>query len=94
MQSMHPINCGSCTVSDMARVHARHVSCVDGRHGMQSSEAIKPGRRRMSKSVLHWQKKLARSDRPAYLLMAELIAEDVRSGRLVARDRLPSLSPA
>lgn len=39
-----------------------------------------------------WAKTLATaSGRPAYLLIADLIAEDVDSGRLQARDRLPTL---
>jgi DNA-binding transcriptional MocR family regulator len=45
----------------------------------------------MNKTTQHWTKKLARSDRPAYLLLADLIAEDIRAGRLTARDRLPTL---
>ena len=45
----------------------------------------------MNKTPTHWLKKLQKSDKPAYLLMADLIAEDIRSGRLVARDRLPTL---
>jgi DNA-binding transcriptional MocR family regulator len=45
----------------------------------------------MTKTTQHWRKRLAASDRPAYLLIADLIAEDVRDGRLSARDRLPTL---
>jgi DNA-binding transcriptional MocR family regulator len=45
----------------------------------------------MSKSFAHWVKKIETSEQPAYLLLPELIAQDVRSGRLVARDRLPTL---
>lgn len=45
----------------------------------------------MSPLPAHWRRRLQQPDRPAYLLLAELIAEDVRSGRLVARDRLPTL---
>jgi DNA-binding transcriptional MocR family regulator len=45
----------------------------------------------MNKTPGHWIKKLHRSDKPAYLAMADLIAEDIRTGRLVARDRLPTL---
>lgn len=45
----------------------------------------------MNKTPAHWIKKLHKSDKPAYLLMADLIADDVRTGRLVARDRLPTL---
>lgn len=43
------------------------------------------------KLVPHWQRRLEGSDRPAYLLIADLIAEDLRSGRLSARERLPTL---
>ena len=38
-----------------------------------------------------WQKRLEASDKPAYLLLADLIAEDIRTGRLGARDKLPTL---
>ncbi|MDM0014481.1 PLP-dependent aminotransferase family protein [Variovorax sp. J22P168] len=39
----------------------------------------------------HWHKRLDGSDKPAYLLLADLIADDIRTGRLVARDKLPTL---
>src|ERR1700709_1900439 len=39
----------------------------------------------------HWLRRIEIGDRPAYLLIAELIAEDVRTGRLTARERLPNL---
>lgn len=39
----------------------------------------------------HWRKQLRTSAKPAYLLLADLIAEDIRSGRLSVRDRLPTL---
>lgn len=45
----------------------------------------------MNRGIQHWAKKLEKSPKPAYLLLADLIAEDVRTGRLVARDRLPTL---
>lgn len=45
----------------------------------------------MNTPTLQWQKKLGASDRPAYLLLADLIADDIRTGRLTARDRLPTL---
>jgi DNA-binding transcriptional MocR family regulator len=45
----------------------------------------------VNKLSAHWLRRLEADDRPAYLLIAELIAEDVRTGRLVARDRLPTL---
>lgn len=45
----------------------------------------------MPKTLQHWRKRLDASERPAYLLIADLIAEDVREGRLGARDRLPTL---
>ena len=39
--------------------------------------------------MIDWVPDLTRSDKPRYLAIAELIGEDVRSGRLVAGDRLP-----
>jgi DNA-binding transcriptional MocR family regulator len=39
----------------------------------------------------HWQRRLEAADRPAYLLIADLIADDLKSGRLSPRDRLPTL---
>lgn len=39
----------------------------------------------------HWQRRIESSDRPAYLLIADLIADDLKSGRLAPRDRLPTL---
>ncbi|MEC5385775.1 PLP-dependent aminotransferase family protein [Uliginosibacterium sp. H3] len=39
----------------------------------------------------HWIKQLAEATKPAYLLIADLIAEDVRTGRLTVRDQLPTL---
>lgn len=39
----------------------------------------------------HWLRRLAGSERPAYLLIADLIEEDIRDGRLVVRDKLPTL---
>ncbi|MBC7436094.1 MAG: PLP-dependent aminotransferase family protein [Bdellovibrionales bacterium] len=45
----------------------------------------------MNKTTQHWIKKLEKSSKPAYLQVADLIAEDIRSGRLGARDSLPTL---
>ena len=45
----------------------------------------------VDKLSAHWLRRITVGDRPAYLLIAELIAEDVRTGRLSARDRLPNL---
>ncbi|HEY9066969.1 MAG TPA: PLP-dependent aminotransferase family protein [Burkholderiaceae bacterium] len=45
----------------------------------------------MYKQTQHWRRRLATSERPAYLLIPDLIAEDLRDGRLNARDRLPTL---
>ena len=45
----------------------------------------------MSKTAHHWVKQLQANSKPAYLLIADLIAEDVRLGRLSARDKLPTL---
>ena len=45
----------------------------------------------MNKPTSHWLRRMQASDQPAYLLIADLIAEDLRTGRLTARDRLPTL---
>jgi len=45
----------------------------------------------MYKLSPHWLKQLKTVDKPAYLLIADLIAEGVHNGQLVARDRLPPL---
>ncbi|RZL67552.1 MAG: PLP-dependent aminotransferase family protein [Variovorax sp.] len=45
----------------------------------------------MTQHTQQWSKRLETSDRPAYLLLADLIAEDIRTGRLGARDKLPTL---
>jgi DNA-binding transcriptional MocR family regulator len=45
----------------------------------------------MTRTPAHWIKKLQKSDKAAYIAMADLIAEDIRTGRLNNRDRLPTL---
>jgi len=45
----------------------------------------------MNKTTQHWQKHLDASSKPAYLMLADLIADDIRTGRLSARDQLPTL---
>lgn len=45
----------------------------------------------MPKLTNHWQRQLDTSDKPAYLMLADLIADDIRTGRLTARDKLPTL---
>lgn len=45
----------------------------------------------MSEYTNRWLKKLRERRQPAYLAIVELIAEDIRSGRLSAADRLPPL---
>lgn len=39
----------------------------------------------------HWSQRLRESSKPAYLLIPELLAEDLASGRLTPGDRLPPL---
>ncbi len=46
---------------------------------------------RMPTLTARWRRRIESSDRPAYLLIPELIAEDLRDQRLAARDRLPTL---
>lgn len=45
----------------------------------------------MTHRTQHWRSRIAAGDKPAYLLIADLIAEDLASGRLAVRDRLPPL---
>ena len=45
----------------------------------------------MSSPTHHWLKRLADIRKPAYLLIPDLIAEDLATGRLRPRDRLPTL---
>lgn len=45
----------------------------------------------LRKITQHWQRRLSASSQPAYLLIADLIAEDIKSGKLVPKDRLPPL---
>ncbi|GAB4058755.1 PLP-dependent aminotransferase family protein [Uliginosibacterium sediminicola] len=39
----------------------------------------------------HWIKQIAEANKPSYLMIADLIAEDLRVGRLSPRDQLPTL---
>lgn len=45
----------------------------------------------MTSITHHWIKHLAESKKPAYLLIADLIEEDISNKRLRAKDRLPAL---
>ncbi|MFI4983000.1 MAG: GntR family transcriptional regulator, partial [Nevskiales bacterium] len=45
----------------------------------------------MSEQARRWKASLKDSDKPAYLALADAIADDIRSGRLTALDRLPPL---
>ena len=45
----------------------------------------------MTTITAHWRKQLRNTPKPAYLLLAELIADDIKTGRLAVRDRLPTL---
>lgn len=45
----------------------------------------------MSPLAARWRRRIETSERPAYLLIPDLIAEDMRDERLLARDRLPTL---
>jgi DNA-binding GntR family transcriptional regulator len=39
----------------------------------------------------HWKRRLQQEAMPAYQLIPELIADDLRLGRLAPRDRLPTM---
>ncbi|MEA3119445.1 MAG: hypothetical protein QOI13_2715 [Paraburkholderia sp.] len=45
----------------------------------------------MDRLINHWLKRLTESRKPAYLTIPDLIEEDLTSGRLRPRDRLPGL---
>lgn len=45
----------------------------------------------MSSPTHHWIKRLAEIRKPAYLAIPDLIEEDLATGRLRPRDRLPGL---
>lgn len=45
----------------------------------------------MDYAIHHWSKRLLESRKPAYLLIPDLIEEDLATGRLKPRDRLPGL---
>ncbi|WP_409450605.1 PLP-dependent aminotransferase family protein [Aquabacterium sp. J223] len=45
----------------------------------------------MPQLATRWRRRLEASDQPAYVVIPELIAEDLRDGRLAERDRLPTL---
>ncbi|MDR5671245.1 GntR family transcriptional regulator, partial [Burkholderia cenocepacia] len=45
----------------------------------------------MDYAIHHWSKRLLESRKPAYLLIPDLIEEDLAAGRLKPRDRLPGL---
>lgn len=45
----------------------------------------------MTTTTAHWRKQLRNTARPAYLMLADLIADDIKTGRLGVRDRLPTL---
>ena len=39
----------------------------------------------------HWLKRIQEGAKPAYILIAEVIAEDIHKGSLAVRDPLPTL---
>src|SRR5664279_3650924 len=45
----------------------------------------------MTINFTRWRKRLNADSRPAYLMIAELIAEDIQRGELATRDRMPTL---
>lgn len=48
----------------------------------------------MPENARRWKQALDATHKPAYLALADAIAEDIRSGRLAAGDRLPALRAA
>ncbi|MEY3790384.1 MAG: hypothetical protein RLZ09_1220 [Pseudomonadota bacterium] len=54
-------------------------------------DSISPTAQHSKKITQYWQRRLSASNQPAYLLIADLIAEDIKSGRLAPKDKLPTL---
>lgn len=69
------------------------ISPQKGNQLMQSirSEKLPQSPQQIRKLTQHWLRRLASNDKPAYLLIANLIEEDIKNGRLNARDQLPTL---
>jgi DNA-binding transcriptional MocR family regulator len=60
-------------------------------HSMIASAQPHTRQAQMDKNTRRWQRRIETSKRPAYLLLADLLGEDIRSGRLTAREKLPTL---
>ncbi|MBN8747310.1 MAG: PLP-dependent aminotransferase family protein [Variovorax sp.] len=68
----------------LTRARFLHVDrCV---HAINGCNQVNP-----PSITTHWRRQLRVSAKPAYLLLADLIADDIRTGRLSVRDRLPTL---
>src|SRR5450830_545185 len=72
----------------LARDGPARVACL-----MQSIRQPTPPTRKppMPINATRWRKRLSQDSRPAYLMMAELIAEDIQRGELSTRERMPTL---
>ncbi len=72
----------------LARDGPARVACL-----MQSIRQPTPPTRKppMPINATRWRKRLSQDSRPAYLMMAELIAEDIQRGDLSTRERMPTL---
>ena len=57
----------------------------------ESQNVLQHQAQQLKKLTQHWQRRLAASSQAAYVLIADLIAEDIKSGRLTPKDRLPTL---
>jgi DNA-binding transcriptional MocR family regulator len=64
---------------------------IDRMHSMRSIGTLHAIKFSMNSLTRHWAQRLRESSKPAYLLIPDLLAEDLRSGRLAAGDRLPPL---
>jgi len=79
MQSMHPIN-GACAPRS-----------TGARTGLFDKLAAKRDTLVLTMSYKHWVHRLQNSALPAYQLIPELLAEDLKHGRLAPRERIPPL---
>ncbi len=58
---------------------------------IESNSVLQHHALQLKKITQQWQRRLASSSQAAYLLIADLIAEDIKSGRLTPKSRLPTL---
>jgi len=91
MRSMHPIKGPLRTINERGQARRGVTSWHDRCDQCTSPHAINHRKPVMPHLAARWRRRIETIDRPAYLLIPDLIAEDLRDGRLSARERLPTL---